>query len=91
MTDLAITASGLWEAYQDKVVLDGVDFDIPGGTVFSLLGRNGAGKTTTVNILTTLLKADGESVRVAEHDVWTEAKARAAIGSLGSLPRWTSC
>jgi ABC-2 type transport system ATP-binding protein len=80
-------ASGLRKAYQDKIVLDGIDLNVPAGTVFSLLGPNGAGKTTTVNVLTTLLKADGGTVRVAGHDVATEAKAvRAAIGVTGQFP-----
>jgi ABC-2 type transport system ATP-binding protein len=86
MTTSAITATGLRKAYQDKVVLDGIDLDVPSGSVFSLLGPNGAGKTTTVNILTTLAQADGGSVRVAGHDVDTEAKAvRKAIGVTGQF------
>src|ERR1700728_393995 len=81
MTSTAIAVSGLRKAYGDKTVLDGIDLDVPAGTVFSLLGPNGAGKTTTVNVLTTLLKADGGTVRVAGHDVATETKAvRAVIG-----------
>jgi ABC-2 type transport system ATP-binding protein len=86
MTHSAIAASGLRKAYGDKVVLDGIDLEVPAGTVFSLLGPNGAGKTTTVNILTTLLKADGGTARVAGHDVATETKAvRAAIGVTGQF------
>ena len=86
MTDSAITATGLRKAYKDKVVLDGVDLNVRAGTVFCLLGPNGAGKTTTVNVLTTLIKADGGTVRVAGHDVATEAKAvRAAIGVTGQF------
>ena len=86
MTDSAITASGLRKAYKDKTVLDGIDLDVSAGTVFSLLGPNGAGKTTAVNVLTTLIKADGGTVRVAGHDVTTEAKAvRAAIGVTGQF------
>jgi ABC-2 type transport system ATP-binding protein len=51
-----------------------------------MLGPNGAGKTTTVNVLTTLMKADGGTVRVAGHDVATETKAvRAAIGVTGQF------
>jgi ABC-2 type transport system ATP-binding protein len=81
MKSSAIAASGLRKAYGDKIVLDGIDLDVPAGTVFSLLGPNGAGKTTTVNVLTTLVKADGGTVRVAGHDVATETKAvRATIG-----------
>jgi ABC-2 type transport system ATP-binding protein len=86
MSSSAIAVSGLRKAYGDKIVLDGVDFDVRAGTVFSLLGPNGAGKTTTVNVLTTLIKADGGTVRVAGHDVATEAKAvRGAIGVTGQF------
>jgi ABC-2 type transport system ATP-binding protein len=86
MTDLAIVASGLRKSYKDKVVLDGIDLNVRAGTVFSLLGPNGAGKTTTVNVLTTLINADGGTVRVAGHDVATEAKAvRGAIGVTGQF------
>jgi ABC-2 type transport system ATP-binding protein len=89
MTDMstsAISVSGLRKAYGDKVVLGGIDLDVPAGTVFSLLGPNGAGKTTTVNVLTTLLQADGGTARVAGHDVATEAKAvRALIGVTGQF------
>ena len=86
MNNSAIAASGLRKAYGDKVVLDGIDLDVRAGTVFALLGPNGAGKTTTVNVLTTLTKADGGTVRVAGHDVATETKAvRAVVGVTGQF------
>jgi len=86
MTSTAIAVSGLRKAFGDKIVLDGIDLDVRAGTVFSLLGPNGAGKTTTVNVLTTLAKADGGTVRVAGHDVATEARAvRAVIGVTGQF------
>jgi len=86
MRSSAIEASGLRKAFGDKTVLNGIDLDVQAGTVFSLLGPNGAGKTTAVNVLTTLMKADGGTVRVAGHDIATEAKAvRAAIGVTGQF------
>ncbi|MFJ8166180.1 ATP-binding cassette domain-containing protein [Streptomyces sp. NPDC096136] len=86
MRSSAIAVSGLRKAYGDKVVLDGIDFDVAAGSVFSLLGPNGAGKTTTVNVLTTLMKADAGTVRVAGHDVATETKrVRGAIGVTGQF------
>ncbi|MGD0703430.1 MAG: ATP-binding cassette domain-containing protein [Trebonia sp.] len=86
MTTSAIAVSGLRKAYGDKIVLDGIDLDVPAGTVFSLLGPNGAGKTTTVNVLTTLIKADSGTVRVAGRNVATEAKAvRSVIGVTGQF------
>jgi ABC-2 type transport system ATP-binding protein len=86
MTTSAIAVSGLRKAFGDKTVLDGIDLDVPAGTVFSLLGPNGAGKTTTVNVLSTLMKADAGTVRVAGHDIATETKAvRAVIGVTGQF------
>ncbi|MBP2048336.1 ABC-2 type transport system ATP-binding protein [Streptomyces griseochromogenes] len=67
-------------------MLDGIDFDVAEGSIFSLLGPNGAGKTTTVNVLATLLKADAGTVHVAGHDVATATKqVRAAIGVTGQF------
>ncbi|HEY9292488.1 MAG TPA: ATP-binding cassette domain-containing protein [Microlunatus sp.] len=86
MTSSAIAASGLRKAYQDKVVLSRLDLDVPAGTIFCLLGPNGSGKTTTINVLTTLIKADAGTVRVAGHDVQNETRAvRAAIGVTGQF------
>ncbi|NIK61054.1 ATP-binding cassette domain-containing protein [Kribbella shirazensis] len=86
MTTSAIAVTGLRKTYGDKTVLDGIDLDVPAGTVFSLLGPNGAGKTTTVNVLTTLTKADSGTVRVAGYDAATAAKSvRSAIGVTGQF------
>jgi ABC-2 type transport system ATP-binding protein len=58
----AVHAVGLRKSYGTKVVLDGIDLDVPEGTVYALLGPNGAGKTTTIHILSTLIAADGGHV-----------------------------
>jgi ABC-2 type transport system ATP-binding protein len=82
----AITVAGLRKSYGDHSVLDGVDIHVAEGTVYALLGPNGAGKTTTVQILSTLIPADGGSVRVAGHDLVREADAvRKAIGVTGQF------
>ncbi|WP_431357692.1 ATP-binding cassette domain-containing protein [Streptomyces lydicus] len=82
----AITARGLAKSYGDKAVLDGIDLDIPEGTVFALLGPNGAGKTTTVQILSTLIPASAGQAQVAGRDLVSEADAvRAAIGVTGQF------
>jgi len=82
----AITATGLRKSYGDTLVLDGIDLTVPEATTFALLGPNGAGKTTVVNILSTLIGADGGDVRVAGHDVAREPDAvREAIGVTGQF------
>src|SRR3954447_23525912 len=82
----AIVATGLRKSYGDKVVLDGVDLEVAEGTIFSLLGPNGAGKTTMVQILSTLIGADGGEVRVAGHDLARDPDSvRALIGVTGQF------
>ena len=86
MRGTAIEVSGLRKAFGDKTVLGGIDLTVETGTIFSLLGPNGAGKTTAINVLTTLSRADGGTVRVGGHDVVREAKAvRKAIGVTGQF------
>ncbi|RDI63121.1 ATP-binding cassette domain-containing protein [Nocardia pseudobrasiliensis] len=82
----AISVTGLRKSFGDHVVLDGIDLSVPRGTIFSLLGPNGAGKTTTVQILSTLLRADGGDIRVGGHDVTADPDAvRATIGVTGQF------
>jgi ABC-2 type transport system ATP-binding protein len=82
----AIVATGLRKAFGDKVVLDGVDLRVAEGTIFALLGPNGAGKTTMVQILSTLISADGGEVRVAGHDLAQAPDAvRHVIGVTGQF------
>ncbi|MEU8296386.1 ATP-binding cassette domain-containing protein [Micromonospora sp. NPDC048909] len=82
----AIAATGLRKTYGDHVVLDGIDLHVTEGTVFALLGPNGAGKTTAVQILSTLIRADGGDVRVVGHDLTREPdRVRAGIGVTGQF------
>jgi ABC-2 type transport system ATP-binding protein len=82
----AVSAAGLRKSFGDTVVLDGIDLNVPAGTIFSLLGPNGAGKTTTIKILSTLISADGGHAEVAGHDVAAEPDlVRAAIGVTGQF------
>ncbi|MGW4855417.1 ATP-binding cassette domain-containing protein [Streptomyces sp. NPDC004288] len=82
--DLAIQTEALKKKYGDKEALSGFDLEVPRGVVYGLLGPNGAGKTTAVRVLSTLLKADGGTARVAGYDVATQsAQVRQRIGLLG--------
>ncbi|MEX2651359.1 MAG: ATP-binding cassette domain-containing protein [Acidimicrobiia bacterium] len=82
----AISTRGLRKSYGDKLVLDGIDHQVPEGTIYALLGPNGAGKTTMVQILSTLIGADSGEVRIAGHDPATDPDAvRAVIGVTGQF------
>ena len=79
-----IEVRGVSKCFQGKPALTGIDLSLGQGRVLGLLGPNGAGKTTLVKILTTLLRPDAGSARVAGHDVVTEAgQLRSHIGLAG--------
>jgi ABC-2 type transport system ATP-binding protein len=80
----AISVTGLAKSFGDVRALDGVDLQVPPGSVLGLLGPNGAGKTTTVRVLTTLLKPDAGTVLVTGLDVVRDAvELRSRIGLAG--------
>ncbi|RMB87711.1 ATP-binding cassette domain-containing protein [Streptomyces shenzhenensis] len=82
----AIYAEGLVKTFGDVRALDGVDLDVPEGTVLGLLGPNGAGKTTSVRCLTTLLRPDSGKAVVAGVDVLKHPDTvRRSIGLSGQF------
>ncbi len=83
---MMIETRGLCKSFGNHMVLDSIDLDVAEGTILALLGPNGAGKTTMVQILSTLIGADGGEVWVAGHNLTREpAAVRAAIGVTGQF------
>src|SRR5438094_6414958 len=80
----AIEVERLVKLYHDVHALDGLDLEVPEGTVLGLLGPNGAGKTTCVRILATLLHPDSGRAEVDGLDVVRDAEElRYRIGLAG--------
>jgi ABC-2 type transport system ATP-binding protein len=80
----AVEAHELRKRYGDVEALRGIDLRVEGGSILGLLGPNGAGKTTAVRILTTLLRPDSGTARVAGFDVVREGpRVRERIGLAG--------
>ncbi|WPP28978.1 ATP-binding cassette domain-containing protein [Streptomyces sp. CL7] len=83
-TTYAVLSEGLEKRFGTVRALRGLDLAVAEGTVCGLLGPNGAGKTTAVRLLTTLLRPDAGSARVAGLDLVREAAAvRRRIGVTG--------
>ena len=59
----------LKKSFGDRVVVNGVDLEVPAGQVVGLLGPNGAGKTTTFYMVVGLAKPDSGKVLVGDEDV----------------------
>ncbi|NMO35806.1 ATP-binding cassette domain-containing protein [Streptomyces sp. GMY01] len=80
----AVLSEGLEKRFGEVRAVRGLDLAVAEGTVCGVLGPNGAGKTTAVRLLTTLLRPDAGSARVAGHDLVREpAAVRRAIGVTG--------
>ncbi|KQX38601.1 multidrug ABC transporter ATP-binding protein [Devosia sp. Root436] len=100
MTDLStasldiepiVSARGLRKSFGRKEILHGLDFDIPPGRIYGLIGHNGAGKTTTLNAMLGLTNCEG-TIRVLGEDPFARrAKLMenvAFISDVASLPRF---
>jgi ABC-2 type transport system ATP-binding protein len=84
MSENAIVVEGLVKRFGEVMALDGIDLEVPEGTVFGLLGPNGAGKTTAVRVLATILEPDAGRAEVLGYDVVRQADAvRRRIGLAG--------
>ena len=69
--------------------VDGLDLDVPAGSVFGLLGPNGAGKTTTLRLITGLARPTGGTVTIDGRPVTADGSGgRAGIGVLDQDPRY---
>ena len=86
----AIATRGLTKRFGGGVLaLEGLDLEVPAGSVFGFLGPNGAGKTTTLRILTTLARASEGAATVGGVPVGDgEPNRRGLIGYLDQDPRF---
>lgn len=61
--------------------IENLDFSIPKGQLYGLVGPDGAGKTTTLRILSTVMSQSSGSAHIAGYNIKTEAeKIRSRIG-----------
>jgi len=56
--DVAIRARGLVKLFDGVRAVDGVDLDVPAGSIYGVLGPNGAGKTSLLRVLLGILDPD---------------------------------
>jgi len=76
----ALSVRGLTKTYRGGfTAIEGLDLDIPDGTVFGLLGPNGAGKTTLIGAVCNLVRPTAGEIRVFGHHHETR-EARRLVG-----------
>jgi len=64
--DLVIQAEGLNKGFEDRLLIENLNFKIPPGAIVGIIGPNGAGKTTLFRMITGLEKPDSGSLRLGD-------------------------
>jgi len=64
--DVVAELKGVSKAYGDKVLFDGLSFEIPRAGILGVIGANGAGKTTLLRLLTGQEQPDSGAVRLGD-------------------------
>jgi len=64
--DVVIRANNLAKAYDDRVIFENVNFDLPPGGIVGIIGPNGAGKTTLFRMITGEETPDEGEIKVGE-------------------------
>jgi subfamily B ATP-binding cassette protein MsbA len=77
-----ITVRDVCFAYDDRVVLDHVSFDIPRGSMVAVVGETGSGKSTIANLLARFYDVDSGSIAIDGVDIrdYTISSLRGMIG-----------
>ncbi len=62
--ELVVEAKGLRKSFGERLLFDGLDFNLPQGGIVGIIGANGAGKTTLFRMITGGEKPDAGEMRI---------------------------
>ena len=63
---VVVEAEGLKKGFEDKLLIDGLDFKLPPGGIVGVIGPNGAGKSTLFKMITGQEEPDEGTIRIGE-------------------------
>ena len=64
--EVVVHAEGVSKAYNDKLLVENLNFRLPAGGIVGVIGPNGAGKTTLFRMMTGQDKPDSGKLRIGE-------------------------
>lgn len=84
-----LTVSNLQKSFGNHKVLNGVNLNVPEGSIYGFIGKNGAGKTTTMKIALGLLEADSGDIQICDKKVkYGSSEANQYVGYLPDVPEY---
>ncbi len=85
--DAAVLLRGAGKSFDDKWVLQGLDFEVTRGEIVGLIGPSGCGKTTTVRMINGTYRPDAGEVRTLGRRPWKlTSQQRQRLGYLPQQP-----
>ena len=86
MSNIVVATVDLRKTFKGQVALNGLNLQVPAGSIFGFLGRNGAGKTTTIKALMGMLKPDSGDIEIFGSRVPAGNLALCARRRIGFVP-----
>lgn len=84
--DTILSAKNIRKQFGPKVVLDGLDFEMPAGRIYAICGPNGSGKSVFLRILVGLMLPTRGQVTVFGQHIGSEVEFPVATGALIDHP-----
>ena len=82
--DLKLSADNLSVRYGAKSVIDGISFEVAGGSLVSVVGQNGCGKTTLLKAVAGLVKSQG-TIAITERGAALKERSIAYVPQLTTV------
>jgi ABC-type branched-chain amino acid transport systems, ATPase component len=81
-----LSVTDLHVSYGAIAALSGISFDIPRGSIVTLIGGNGAGKTTSLRTISGLLRAKSGRITFLNEDITQAPSHRIVARGLSQVP-----
>ena len=75
-----IRIENLSKKFDSTLALDGLNMNVPSGSVYGLVGTNGAGKTTIIKHLAGVLRQNSGTIQYDDEDIWENEALKSRIG-----------
>lgn len=87
---MKLSANNIVKQYGNRIVVNGVSFEVNQGEIVGLLGPNGAGKTTSFYMVVGLVTPDSGEILLEQQNITREPMFKRAQLGVGYLPQEAS-